>query len=675
MNRKIYLILAVVTCLAFLTGCSSSSTPKVVAITASGGSGQTATITEAFANALVANVTSGGTPASGVTVTFSAPSSGASCTPSPATATTDSSGNASVTCTADSTAGTYSVTASATGATSASFSETNAPPTVFTFYVRGLENNATFGPVYYGIVGAVAFDSTGKVFPDASGNCGEQDYNDGGGTATTPYGVTANDPILATGSSMTVDTTTGLGTLVLATADTGVGVAGVETFAVQFVNPSHALITQFDGSATSSGSMDVQSATRPSDGNFAFTLSGMDSGDFAIDYGGIFALASGAITGTADVNDDGSVTQGVAFTGTVGTSDAYGRSAITGVSINGNALALVSYAVGPEVIRISDMDAGGTAGAGNAAIGSAYGQGAGTFDNTKLGTADVFGIEANSWGRLYAATGRFAPTPTSGSTTDGTFTGEGDADEAGNVIGAALTSGTYTVASNGYGRMTISGGLGSITSLGFYMTDSALNLSDPNNTGGVLGGALVLDLSNDGLTGILVPQAATLAATDLNNSYSFGAQNFKAAPSLPRGSPGWEFDYVGQAPIASLAFASTAVGSINDPFGFLNGTAAAYSAVPFAGTATGPDAAGRYAFPAPGTTGNFAIGPIGTGGPTDAFTVAMYEAGPSLVFTIDEDSLSVSLGTLQMQNAAALKAMHVQRAPLRRATIKAKAKK
>jgi len=58
----------------FLTGCSSSSssTPKV-AITATSGGGQTAQVGAPFTNPLVATVNSNGSPASGVSVTFTAP--------------------------------------------------------------------------------------------------------------------------------------------------------------------------------------------------------------------------------------------------------------------------------------------------------------------------------------------------------------------------------------------------------------------------------------------------------------------------------------------------------------------------------------------------------------------------------------------------------------------------
>ncbi len=136
MKRNITSILAsILVCLVFgfLMGCSSSPStppppppPPTIAITATSGSGQTATVGNAFTNMLVATVTSNGTAASGVTVTFTpdAGSAGQSCTPSATTVATASDGTASITCPANSAPGAYSVTAAAAGATAtASFTE------------------------------------------------------------------------------------------------------------------------------------------------------------------------------------------------------------------------------------------------------------------------------------------------------------------------------------------------------------------------------------------------------------------------------------------------------------------------------------------------------------------------------------------------------------------------
>jgi hypothetical protein len=688
MNRHFTSILALIlVCLVFgfLTGCGSSSSstpppPPTIAISATSGSGQKANVGDAFTNMLVATVTSNGTAAGGVTVTFTPVpgSAGQSCAPSATSATTASDGTASITCTANSTPGSYSVTAAATGATAtASFTEGNTAPRVFVFYVNGTEISPQFGPgpVYYAIAGAVGFDLSGKILG------GEQDYNDGNGFTSPNEPIP--DIINPTGSSMTVDSTTGTGVLILdvSVSNPNVGVNGIEKFAVQFVNANHALITQFDGSATSSGSLDLQTATSGAGGNFAFTLSGLDTTDEGtVAYGGVFSNTSGTIHGTYDENDFGKVLVGNTLTATdngVG-ADVYGRGSITGFTDpnNGNApISLVYYLVGPEVLRIIDIDFN------DALVGSAYGQGSATsFDSTVL-SKDVFGILDNTSDELVVAAGQLVAVNTAVGTFSATFTGEGDDDEGGAVTVSGTpggVAGNYSFSSTqlGYGSMIGITGLGRIHTLGLYATDPTLNLLDPNTTtASNLGTALVLGLDDFAqATGVVIPQGTVASdGSDLDHSYGFGAQAYVDNGSFPSGNPGWEYDFVGQGTFSSLAFTtgspSTLV-DLSDPFAsFVSGKPGEYTAVRITGTAAAPDTAGRYTFH---SATPFAVGPVGAAGPTVDFTVVMYEAGPGLVFLIEEDADSEWLGTFQEQSAGSLKAMHMKRGPLVKSQAKPK---
>jgi uncharacterized repeat protein (TIGR01451 family) len=100
---------------------------------ASAGTPQSVVVNTNFASQLQATLTESGRPVSGVTVTFTAPASGASATfPSGNTAVTDANGRASVTVKANSVAGSYSVTATV-GPLSASFSLTNLSPGTIQF--------------------------------------------------------------------------------------------------------------------------------------------------------------------------------------------------------------------------------------------------------------------------------------------------------------------------------------------------------------------------------------------------------------------------------------------------------------------------------------------------------------------------------------------------------------
>jgi hypothetical protein len=104
------------------------------ALTISGGTNQTASVSTPFAAPLAVTLTSpdGASPLSGAFVTFTPPGSGASATLTGSPATTDASGGASVTATANDTVGTYTVTASTPGAADATFTLSNTPPTAFT---------------------------------------------------------------------------------------------------------------------------------------------------------------------------------------------------------------------------------------------------------------------------------------------------------------------------------------------------------------------------------------------------------------------------------------------------------------------------------------------------------------------------------------------------------------
>ena len=627
MNRKVHAgILGIVfLSVAFLTGCGSSSSPTpppAETVAATSGTPQSALLSGAFIAPLVATVTQGGSPVSGATVTFTAPASGASGTFANATATdtetTNASGVATSTVfTANATAGGYTVTASVSGVTTpASFSLTNAAAN-FSFYLNGTEL-INGGPNYYALAGAMSLDALGNVL------AGEQDYNDAFGlTSPQPAGDTI------TGGTLTVDPTTGQGTLTLLTNNTALGVSGTETLGVQFVNAKHALVSQFDGSATSSGSMDAQTLPSTLSGSYAFTLSGVDTNSNSIVFGGLFSISGTTLqNGVADVDDAGTVILNSAFSGTVSAPDSFGRGTITNTIL---ATAVNYYIVGPEVIRIIDVDTT------DSAVGSAFGQGSGTFSNTSLGSS-VFGVESNSYGTLYAAAGQFT-VPASG-----TFSGVGDDDEQGLVVNSSPISGTYTIGSNGYGSLSITNaGLQSVSTLGIYMTDPALNLNDPNNTTSGLGGGLVADLDvNLNGTGVLIPQTDTSTASFTGN-YAFGAQDYFCYIC--------EFDYVGQGSVTSGAFAGT--GLLNDVIDLFGAGPGDYTGVTFSGTPLAdPINVGRYTLSSANTPSNPFVITVGTAAPIE-FNVAIYQASGGQLLWIDEDDFSLSLGSLQNQGSLA----------------------
>jgi hypothetical protein len=277
-------------------------------------------------------------------------------------------------------------------------------------------------------------------------------------------------------------------------------------------------------------------------------------------------------------------------------------------------------------------------------MGSAFGQGTGAFSNASLG-ASVFGVQSNSSSTLlsvaaaFAAAGMFTTDPGSG-----TFSGVADDNEFDyqTVVPEAPISGSYNIASNGYGSLTITpGDLGDVSALGIYMTDPMLNLNDPNNTSSGLGGALVADLDGFILNGagVLTPQTDT-ATTSFAGSYAFGAQAYNDLNPL---SSGREFDFVGQGSIKKSELGK-ATGLISDPFfAFSNNTTD--SGVTFGGIAA-PDGvnAGRYTMRLYVTVPG--VSQVG-------FSVVFYQASGGQLFWLDEnaDGNSVFLGPFQQQGS------------------------
>jgi hypothetical protein len=492
----------------------------------------------------------------------------------------------------------------------------------FTFYVTGEENNFADDP-YYSIAGVVQIANTvsaGGVFAVTGG---EQDYNDGDGiTSPEPQG----DMIMGGGLVPNGD---GTGTLTLITDNSNLGISGTETFVVSFANPNHALITQFDGTATSSGSMDLQTSTALPSGSFAFVASGTSSdvnGFFPAAYGGVFTITSGALSGIVDSNLGGTVTPNVPFTASLSTPDAFGRGAIN--NSTGIATSINYYVVGPEVIRIIDVDAATATTTADTAVGSAYGQGAvPAFTASSIGKS-VFSVQ-NPF-TAYAAVGQFK-------TTAGThFNGVGDLNElnSGIQLAAQTIYGTYTLASSGYGSMTFNPTYGDVSIFGIYAVDPSLNILDPNTTTDG-GGALIAEMDTNLVgTGQLVPQTDFTVA-DFSGYYAFGAQGATDANGI------FEFDFVGAANVTEPGGSFVGTGDLSDPFAALTGIGPTYTGVAFTDAAV-PDGAhpGRYTInPLTLSNMNFTA--------DISLNVTAYQASGDQLFWIEVDADSYFGGSLE----------------------------
>jgi len=256
---------------------------------------QSATVGEAFPNALEVLVTDvNGDPVPGITVTFAAPASGASAVLSSGTATTDATGRANITATANTVAGSYVVTASVEGVdTPASFNLTNtAGAAAATIAALGAAQSAVVG---------MPFPEPLVVFvTDAYGNPVE--------------GVEVDFAAPATGATAILSSTTAFSDangLAQATATANDTTGSYEiTATVSGIAPpaTFALTNRLDdGTTVTGGSGDDQSARINGAFACALTVAVADSGgvplagvavDFAApDTGASATLSNGVVSG------------------------------------------------------------------------------------------------------------------------------------------------------------------------------------------------------------------------------------------------------------------------------------------------------------------------------------------------------------------------------------------
>jgi hypothetical protein len=400
---------------------------------------------------------------------------------------------------------------------------------------------------------------------------------------------------------------------------------------------------QFDGTATSSGSLDLQTLTAiPTSGGFSFVASGAGVEGEPVADGGVFTITGTSVAGIVDVNDGGAFSRGTLFTGILGPADSLGRGTITNNA--GFPVSLNYYVVGPEVIRIVNVDATDTA------VGSAFGQGSNpSFSNGSI-RQSVFSLENSPTG--YAAAGQFSTSPAAdakpesnaravahqGQPASSEFDGIGDLNELdGAVLTAANITGTYSLASNGYGTFNFDGGFGDVATLGIYAVDPALNILDPNNPSAG-GGVAVLAEMDENLVGIgaLLPQT-DVTVSSFAGFYAFGAQGQTSA-ALD------EFDFLGGATVAEAGTVFTGTGSLSDPFATLTGGVESRTAT-FSATAV-PDTA-------PGHAGRYTLNPVAVAStasdftPFDFTTVTAYQANGQQLFWVEVDPHTEFGGTLQ----------------------------
>jgi hypothetical protein len=429
----------------------------------------------------------------------------------------------------------------------------------YAFYVTGTDNGQQ-PPNFYAIVGSITADGNGNI------TAGEEDFWD----------LTQPSEVFVQGMTGTYTIgADGRGTVTLNTGESILGEAGVQTFSVAVVSSQRALITEFDSSATSSGSLDVQTASNFSlssiSGGYSFLFSGLDTSNFPttapLNVGGVLtADANGNFTSvTEDLNDGGTVTQNVSTSGAYnsnGPPDSFGRG-----TANIGSSTFVYYIVSSEILRFLESDLNALT------AGSLFAQGTGPLSNASLSGSFAFTLAGKDSTSAALAAGGLFTSNGSGSVTAASV----DVNDAGTVT-SGTPSGTYTVGANGRGSLTFTSATGGVSQLGLYLTPSL-----PGLTSGQMG-ALLLDLDS-GLTasGTALAQASSISASTFSGHYS---GNFQGA--IQNG----EQDVVGQV-VSDGASSLTGTADVNQftettstlaPDDALSGALTAASDGRFAGT-------------------------------------------------------------------------------------------
>jgi hypothetical protein len=498
--------------------------------------------------------------------------------------------------TAPASPGTVTVTATATA-------DSSAKASINISIVPIGSNSMLNGPYVFSVQGvdsSGSYTAVGTIIADGKGNItgGRQDYAD--------ESVQAG-PDAVTGSySVGTD---GRGSMTLNVNNPNLPHNGFETFSIALTSATHAFIIQFDGTATSSGTLDFQAASAldPTaiSGAFAFTAQGVDIvNSVPLTHGGVLLMSasSGSIASGRYFENDGGTTFTSALAGSVTAPDSFGRGTL-GFSVG---VSFVYYAVQGQVLRLVQKDV-----PSEMTGGSMYGQGEAAFSNASLAGNYVLSLAGGSVYGPLALAGQFSADGA------GNFTaGVADTNDAGVATFSPIAGQTrYSLAGDGTGTLDLPPAvdtLGSVSSLLIFAIDPTLNLLDPNSGGGG-GGALVMDYDASAVgSGFVVPQSS-------------GAFDGNYAVNLQFVGANGENDWVGQ----SVASGGALTGTVD-----INDYGATSAGVSFTGTFTA-DAAnpGRW-------TGSFTAD-------ATSHQIVFYQVSPALLVIVDTDSADVGIGIME----------------------------
>lgn len=377
----------------------------------------------------------------------------------------------------------------------------------YAFQAAGFDVNNN--PVAY--IGSLTADGMGNIIG------GVEDTNDNG---------TVNSAVPITGSFVVFTDNRGMLTLNLASTPP---VSQLFTFALN-TKGTNASMIEFDGVNEMSGTFQLQDpgvfSLTDLAGDYAYGMASPQAKAARIAQAGRFAMdSSGDVQdGAGDTNENGEEFEVSHVAGVVATpSSVTGRGVASLTPGIQSPINLTYVVVQAGLIYVMENDANSGASVYTGSIQSQVG--AGSFSATSLTGPVVFEAGGVNLGGSSVITGQFTTNPTTL-----VVTGEIDLQDAGLVISAAqITQGTYSVASNGRGMLSL------ISATGRHYYDAVFYLTGPN-AGFIIDAGL--PLNNFIRTGLMFPQTGgpfTSAPSD--GEYYGGTYAPSTAGPLPSGNP------------------------------------------------------------------------------------------------------------------------------------------
>jgi hypothetical protein len=430
---------------------------------------------------------------------------------------------------------------------------------------------------------------------------GTVDINDAGFPLSTPViAAVANAPISSSSSySVGVD---GRGKATLSTS-TPFG-----TIVLSFVltSNSHGLITEFDGNASGSGTLDLQASGLTQSalaGSYALSFSGVDpNGTAPFATAGAFTInASGGITsGIEDFNDGNLAYAGQSLGGTVTLGPSSTPSTV--LSTTSFSLTYDVYAIDATHLKFIEMDVLPIV------SGDAFSQTSATIPSGAMAFVLV-----GSFGSTPAAAGGYMVADAQGNITSASTE---DVNNGGNVSAAPVPfSATYSAA--GTGRFTLNNFSGF-----FGGTEYAAYPSS--------GGLFLLEIDDAGiLSGAAYPQSPTVPAFASAEGYGLNLTGLNVGDDV-------EVDDIAEFTAASGGTLSGLIGENYAPGGVLTSNLA------LTGTYGSVDSNGRYGISA--TAGNSSTSTLNGG-----FGLTLYAVDGTTFPFIESDSGQVAAGLVVEQ--------------------------